>query len=327
MQTRLAAIMVSTVMSLSYGAAAHDVSGNMPGKWDSQRTYMPIDRAASSVRPPGADRAPAFVVVLPNRWAVGQDLHICFNGGNPVLRAKILAVAQEWLKYANLKFVTGAPTGQPCGDHDKSEIRIGFSEPGYWSYIGNDSLSSDLLDKGLSSMNFQGFDTSPIVEPRFTGVILHEFGHALGFHHEHQSPGEGCDKEYDWDKLYAFYMQAYGWDKTMVDQNVRQLQADRRAYDWSAPDPQSIMVYASDPQFLIKGTQSSCYFNENDKLSSLDIVGAQTTYPSSNTKPHLSGMASDLESILRSMPESMTDLRNGVVRQLSLTKEQLQKLP
>lgn len=171
---------------------------------------------------------------------------------------------------------------------------IGFQEPGYWSYIGSDSLSTELLFNNLVSMNFEGYDNNPPAEPRFSGVVLHEWGHALGFHHEHQSPASGCDSEYDWSKLYAYYQQNYSWDKKMVDDNLKQLNADRSAYDWSQRDPQSIMIYGSDPQFLIKGTKSKCYFHDNNTLSKLDIIGIEQTYPLTNAATALKFQASTI---------------------------------
>ena len=48
-----------------------------------------------------------------------------------------------------------------------------------------------------ASMNFERFNQQ--LPDDFRGVILHEFGHALGFEHEHQHPTQGCDAEFRWD--------------------------------------------------------------------------------------------------------------------------------
>ena len=134
---------------------------------------------------------------------------------------------------------------------------------------------------------------------------------ALGLHHEHQSPATGCDKEYDWHKLYKYYKDAYDWDKPKVDQNVRQLIADVSAYDWSTPDPASVMVYASDLRFLPNGTASPCYFSANHALSALDKEGAQMAYPRQGRTPKMStrlkaledGLARETNPVLRQMLE------------------------
>src|SRR6267143_6941004 len=64
---------------------AHDfdttVSATNPA-WNTVRlNYMPADRATSAMLTPsipGLPPAPQFIIVLPNRWAVGQTLRVCF---------------------------------------------------------------------------------------------------------------------------------------------------------------------------------------------------------------------------------------------------------
>lgn len=56
---------------------------------------------------------------------------------------------------------------------------------GSWSYIGTDALH---LPKESASMNLGFVDAA---------TVMHEFGHALGLIHEHQSPFKGG---YEWNK-------------------------------------------------------------------------------------------------------------------------------
>ncbi|MGA8148734.1 MAG: hypothetical protein WB870_14375 [Gallionellaceae bacterium] len=305
-------------------AFSHDLKENGPAKWAPNRFgYMPTDHVRNLNVPPGVI-LPEYVIKLPNRWAIGQDIHICFVGGSDELRNRIIKVAMQWFDHANLHLAVGNSSAQTCATNDRSEIRVGFSEPGYWSYVGNDSLNIYLINNNLSSLNLQGFDSAPPDEPRFTGIVLHEFGHALGLEHEHQSPASGCDNEYDWPKLYAYYQTTYGWNQQMVDNNVRQLMADSSAYAWSQFDPLSIMIYGTDPQFLFLGTKSPCFLHDNNTLSALDILGMETLYPAGNVVPMLQSRVAVLQKAVSTL--STGSLKEQLTNQLEMHKTQLEKL-
>jgi hypothetical protein len=229
------------------------------------------------------------VFVLSNRWPVGYTLRACFYAGDDALRVRIIQAAQPWFKVGNVKLDAGTSIPRTCREHDTSEIRISFDEPGDWSYIGS-QYYQQLVDRNLSTLNLEGFDTAPSAEPRFSGTVLHEFGHALGFHHEHQSPANGCADTIDWNLLLAFYKDNYGWDEQKTRTNVEPLLADRSAYDWSTFDPNSIMIYATDARFLRPGSPPSCIFHDNDVLSEQDIRGMQKAYPPA-TDPALENAA------------------------------------
>lgn len=70
---------------------------------------------------------------------------------------------------------------------ENSHIRISFDKHGgSYSRLGTDCLK---VPKNEGTMNYAYFDV---------GTVIHEFAHALGFIHEHQSPLEGGIQNDDW---------------------------------------------------------------------------------------------------------------------------------
>jgi hypothetical protein len=107
------------------------------------------------------------------------------------------------------------------------------------------------------------------------GVILHEFGHAIGFEHEHQSPISVCEREFDWDYLYR----AMGWSPQKVDENMRQLQPSSKLLT-TAFDAASIMLYSLEKEAFKEPAAAKCYIaKHNNVISELDREAAATVYP------------------------------------------------
>ncbi len=112
--------------------------------------------------------------------------------------------------------------------------------------------------------------------------MIHEFGHAFGFEHEHQNPIGGCDDEFRWkddpgylpttdtageyiqdsqNKRPGIYTVLGGppnsWLQAKVDFNLRQL-PDSHAYMIGPFDRNSIMKYYFPTWMFASGEQSRC---------------------------------------------------------------------
>lgn len=231
------------------------------------------------------------------RWAPGSTVLVAFNGGDTQLHKAIAQTAAHWEKHANIKFDFGfnAANGSyrtwSTGDTKRAaHIRIGFSEPGYWSYVGTDSIAS-FTPANQASMNFAGFADNPmaLLPARWKTVVIHEFGHALGLKHEHQH--SVCGAEYRWEKgsggepsVYEVFWRWQGWKKEVVDINLRPIPA-HEADASEVADRASVMFYAMPAQAFVKGDKSVCFIaQENRDISKMDALGARMAYPKDPTQ-------------------------------------------
>lgn len=158
---------------------------------------------------PAALPKPGHLAVLRSRYwgAKGVDLTVSFlDNPDQATINKILEAANDWGKKANVKFRYTKSGGQ---------VRIA-REPGdgYWSYLGTDILG---IPKNEPTMNLDSF-TSRTPTSEYNRVVKHEFGHTLGFPHEHvrRQIVERIDKQ----KCYAYFKKHIGWSKAMVDSQV-----------------------------------------------------------------------------------------------------------
>lgn len=188
-------------------------------------------------------------------WDPGQTLnvHIDPNNSTQALRDSIMKYAREWENIANIKF-------REVERVKEAHIKIGFSYKGQWSKIGKDALSIWVYEK---TMNFE--KPFSINTNDFRQLVLHEFGHALGFVHEHQSPAAGIN--WDKEKVYAHFAEKPNeWSREHVDRNVFQ-KYSRTSTNYSVYDPNSIMHYHIPVHLTTdgKGTPKNNGFSEMDK--------------------------------------------------------------
>ena len=246
---------------------------------------LPAARAQTRLIPPEIKGAPLGqvrgVVVRSLTWKHGETIKVCFHAGTRKAQERVIRIAREWMQYANVVFdfeENGAP--RACKGDNSEDIKIAFVDnQGWWSVPGTASRKQD------PSMNLQffGVDTpmlengQPAPEAPIRATILHEFGHALGLLHEHQSPNADCDTEIDWDAAYKVGA-GMGWDKAQVDRNFRQL-ANTTVLNATEVDRKSIMHYSLPPTLFKRGKESACFVAGNQALSEQDRKFIASIYP------------------------------------------------
>lgn len=198
------------------------------------------------------------------RWPTGATLKIGFLDGSRDAREAVARTARKWSEHANIAmdFSLDAPPREP-------DILIRFEAVGCTSHVG--TTSRYFAEIGEPSMDLCQMDQW-IGTDAFEEVVLHEFGHALGLLHEHQSP----NASFQWNKLavYDFYGTHYGWDRDYVDMWVFR-QIEPQGVDASQYDPDSIMHYAFPAEFTTNGVA----FGGSHLLSPLDKELIAREYP------------------------------------------------
>jgi hypothetical protein len=216
-------------------------------------------------------------------------LRVCFFGGPQLARQIIAATAKDWESDEMAIKLDFGDMNDPrlCGQGDgrENQIRISFDKPGYWSQLGQFSIVYTKQEE--ASMNFEGLDK---IEPGQTysdyafGTIRHEFGHAFGLYHEHQSPDARCDQEFNWDYIYDYLKgPPNNWPKEQIDFNLRPLDTTQtQGVMLTDFDNTSVMLYQFPDKYYVKGIASRCYIPApNTKISRVDREVVNYMYPAS----------------------------------------------
>lgn len=204
------------------------------------------------------DKAPSdgnarAALVKDSKWEKGEEIRISFLDGTDDQKALVKRFASEWVDpgMANLNF-SWVPTN--------GDIRISFEHEGSWSVIGTTCRQ---VPKGEPTMNF-GWLTPGISDDDARGVILHEFGHALGLIHEHQNPDEAIK----WNKpvvIVDLSGPPNNWDEATIEHNMFETYPPNEIAGTKL-DKNSIMMYPIPASWTIGGPEVGF----NSKLSDQD---------------------------------------------------------
>jgi serralysin len=203
----------------------------------------------------GADRQ---AISRRSVWTSGSVITVGFLDGDPDLRTKVEAVAQEWLQRAvtTLSFDFHSGLEVPA-------VRISFKQRGQWSMIGTTCLAS--TDPAKPTMNLGGIVTAQDIRRK----TLHEFGHVLGLIHEHQVPSVPIE----WDRDAVIEDLEGVWSREMIETNILTPLAAGEV-NAIAFDPTSIMIYPIKKRWTKNGFSS----DYNLDLSPRDIEFVSTVY-------------------------------------------------
>ena len=243
----------------------------IPDELDPERAVrrtLRTEMAANTGRTLDADemgQIARMALIKSKKWTTGVTLRCRFLDGSLKMRRKVEKIAHQWEQFAKIrfKFVSAGA----------AEIRISFfADSGSWSAVGRDALNQAFFPLHQPTMNY-GWLRDDTNDEEYSRVVLHEFGHALGCIHEHQSP-KFTRKWNEKSVLKYFQGPPNFWSPDDINHNVlaKYSPTNVSATDF---DPKSIMLYSFDGKLFADGLGPT---NSNTKLSPKDVTKIKEMY-------------------------------------------------
>ncbi|SRR6266478_1499710 len=313
-RSAILAVTIAAALGYVVSSYAHDLHGlvaernamdpQLRAKFDDVNELRRILAARAAAAP--QDGQLEAVVQTALKWP-GNKASVCFFDGRREARDHVAETAQKWSNSNAMRLDFG-PEGnrRTCDSAVASDIRVSFRGSGYWSYVG---IQAKHINSRKQTLNLQGLDKSSF-DSEDDGVILHEFGHAIGFEHEHQSPVGGCDEEFNWDYLYT----SMGWSPEEVDRNMKRLNVSSNMSGLLTTefDRKSIMLYSLSPDAFKNAATAKCFISKpNNDISKIDQTAVQTVYPA---LPVQGPAAAPALSAAKSMTPDATTLAQSMKR-------------
>lgn len=197
-------------------------------------------------------------------WQPGETVTVSFLDGDPALHKRVREMAERWTApgMANLAFV--------FANHNNTDVRISFQYKGSWSLLGK--YCRRRTDTSQPTMNF-GWLKPDSPDDVLRRVVLHEFGHALGFIHEHQNPLNSI--KWNRDAVIADLSGPPNkWTSQEIEENMFE-QPSAHEVHGTPVDKSSIMMYPIPASW----TKDGFNVGLNTDLSQTDRDLAKQVYP------------------------------------------------